>query len=305
LPQHRAEAAKRLQKNTVALPFAGLLRIFCTDQYFSEQMEFSPCALYARMPLSTGEGITMRRIFLASIVALLAPIGTAAAAGAPAYDWSGIYIGLNYGVAVTSGHWNNSNDPNAVPYNQPFDFSSQDSGFIAGGQIGINKQFDNVIPGYGLVLGLEGAVDGADINGQTAVPAVNALLQTKQNRLESVVAHFGIAADRLLLYASAGAAFTSYHFYDIDHSSAGTYSDTYPASSRTGWTAGLGLDYAVFGNWIVGFDWKYADFGTRNVASGYLTGSGPPAGPGFDLIAVRETENTIMARFSYKFAGFP
>jgi outer membrane immunogenic protein len=205
-------------------------------------------------------------------------------------DWSGAYIGLNAGAAFSRGEWDNSADPNAIPFNVLIDFTAKNTGFIGGGQIGYNHQINQ------LVLGIEGDLDYLGIDGNNAPVnfAYDAYIHTEQKWLGSVVGRLGYASDRLLIYGTAGVAFTSYEFTTINYNLS-TFIVNHPADDRTGWTAGAGAEYAVTDKLTAGIDFRHYDFG-RNTLS-----SSDPAGPGLDVLRVKEIDNVIKARINYKF----
>jgi len=228
--------------------------------------------------------------------------GAAHAAGdGPVYDWSGPYVGLNGGYAWNHAEWDNSADPNAGIFGNRFHFTAEDSDFVLGGQAGYNFQFDH------FVAGVEVSGDYTHIDKSDRVPGIAdvATLRTKQNWLLSVGPRLGYAFDRALLYGGAGVAVTHYQFSDTDSNIAGTFAVNYPSKTLIGWTAGGGAEYAITEHWIAGVDYKHYDFHVATAASGLLAGHGPPAGPGFDLIRVNETEDVVTARISFKFGAPP
>lgn len=117
-----------------------------------------------------------------------------------AFSWSGFYFGGH-------GGWGFGQPPFV-------------DGAVAGGQIGVNWQFD------AFVLGAE--ADGSWVD-WTAIDAVGSA------RLRG-----GLASDRFLVYATGGAAFRE--FDDI------------------GWVVGGGLEYAIGQNWTVGAEYLYYEF---------------------------------------------
>ena len=241
------------------------------------------------------------RVAAATAAAMLLLGGSAhAQGGAPAVDWSGPYVGVNGGYAWSHADWNNSSDPNGPFFGDVFNFGKEDDGFLAGGHAGYNFQFGRV------VLGIEGSFDYVDIDHSARVPGVadDTTLRTTQRWLGTVGPRLGYSVDRALLYGTIGAAFTRYKFSDDACCVAGHYAVSYPSKTWAGWTVGLGGEYAITDNIVAGLDYKHYEFGGTTVASGLLTGTGPPAGPGFDLMHVNETEDVLTARISYKFGAF-
>src|SRR6478735_3468050 len=73
-------------------------------------------------------------------------------AAVPIFTWTGFYVGVNAGYG-----WNTNNDRVFVP---GFGFvdSGSNGGFVGGGQIGYNYQFNQ------FVVGVEADIQYADIN---------------------------------------------------------------------------------------------------------------------------------------------
>ena len=193
----------------------------------------------------------MKRVLLAC-VGVLALGGAAAAADlpvapapyykapvyAPAYNWSGFYLGINGG-----GGWGRSTWTTTGPFDT--------SGALVGGTIGYNYQMNQV------VLGVEGDLDWSNINGSTSTgctSATGAGCQTSNNWLGTVRGRLGYAADRFMPYITGGAAFG-----DIKASGPGlTGTDT----TNVGWTLGGGIEFAIAGHWTAKAEYLYVDLGS-------------------------------------------
>ncbi|MGH6925799.1 MAG: outer membrane protein [Propylenella sp.] len=157
----------------------------------------------------------LRLVASASAFALMA--GVAAAADLPppitvappvltapipiAFNWSGFYFGGHGGWGFGSGAFSD--------------------GFVIGGQVGVNWQFNS------FVIGAEGDGSWVDWGATDAVGTV---------RLRG-----GLAFDRFLAYGTGGAAFQD--FDDV------------------GWVAGAGLEYALWDNWTIGVEYLHYDLG--------------------------------------------
>ena len=69
----------------------------------------------------------------------------------------------------------------------------------------------------------------------------------------------GVAFERILIYATGGAAFAKItNTYDTTPFGGGFASIS---DWRTGWTVGGGIEYAVANNWSVRGGYRYSDFG--------------------------------------------
>lgn len=191
----------------------------------------------------------MRRVVLACVgIATLG--GVAAAADLPpstpapyykspavytplAYTWSGLYIGINGGGAWGSSTWTSTG-------------SFTTTGGFVGGTIGYNYQMDQA------VLGIEGDIDWADINGSTS-SGCPANCKTNDNWLGTVRARLGFAADRFMPYVTGGLAGG-----DIQASRPGFAGGSV---TNAGWTAGGGIEFALPGHWSAEAEYLYVDLG--------------------------------------------
>jgi outer membrane immunogenic protein len=176
----------------------------------------------------------------------------------PVYNWSGFYIGGNVGGGFANSSWTDS-------FTGANDTFSKD-GFIGGGQIGANVQFN------WLVLGVEGDFDwtglkgsGTDSNGNT--------INTNTQWTSTVTGRVGAAFDRLLVYGKGGVAFAN------DESSVNTLSGVSASTTftRTGWTAGAGLEYALAQNWTAKIEYDYLGFGSETLDLSLPTVPNPTA----------------------------
>ncbi len=214
----------------------------------------------------------------------------------PLFTWTGIYVGgqIGYAWARNDGSINNpAPGIPGLPSSIFLPFSLDLRGVIGGAHLGYNLQYNQ------WVVGLEGSVDGTSLNKQQLVggfpPFFQGLLQTRMDVQGSIRGRVGIALDRVLLYATGGVAFTnlknSYNTLPLG----GLDSIT---STRTGWTVGGGLAYAVTNNWSIGAEYRYSDFGSRNDFSAIAL---------FPNSFVRHhlTEHQVQGRFSYKFDWGP
>jgi outer membrane immunogenic protein len=220
----------------------------------------------------------MKRVVLACVgIAALGGVAAAAdlppAGGAPyykapavyappAYTWSGFYLGINGGGAWGTSSWTT-----------PGSFDT--SGGFVGGTIGYNYQMDQA------VLGVEGDIDWADING--SVSCSTGSCKTNDNWLSTVRARLGYAADRFMPYVTGGLAVG-----DIQASAPG-----FPGGSVTnaGWTAGGGIEFALPGHWSAKAEYLYVDLG--NFSCGISCGSAAQT--------VSFTANLFRGGINYRF----
>ncbi|MCI0468177.1 MAG: porin family protein [Beijerinckiaceae bacterium] len=227
----------------------------------------------------------MRKLFLlAAFLAAAAPAMAAdipppapppADAPPPLFTWTGFYLGGQIGYA-----WGTDR----VTVN-PFGFGTNftPNGVVGGAHIGYNLQLNQ------FVAGLEGDVEGTGIS-RTFSPG-GVVYDTNVPVQGSIRARLGIGFDRVLLYATGGAAFAGFETtvtgFGVDRTS----------QTRAGWTVGGGIEYAVTPNWSIRAEYRYADFGSFTYATPLAFGVG-------SSVRHQETENAVRAGFSYRFGPF-
>ena len=227
------------------------------------------------------------RVFTAGLLVLmtLGPLGATYAADLPlpqalptraAYfpppvsDWGGLYIGANGGYGFGSSSWTDGNNPGntLLPGGTTTSSGSTGnfgiSGLLLGGTVGANYQTS------ALVFGVEADLDWSKIKGSVTTPfcslpvsatAAGSTCETKNGWLGTARARFGYAADRVLFYATAGAAFG-----DVGAGLTGTGAAGFsPATgnfqgiTKFGWTAGAGVEVAFTPNWSAKVEYLFID----------------------------------------------
>jgi outer membrane immunogenic protein len=196
------------------------------------------------------------------------------AAPAPAYDWSGFYIGGNLGFGWNGGSFS---DPLGNT------FTPTTSGqFLGGGQVGLNYQFWG-----GALIGAAADFDWLpNTNGNTAllanppgVPTGSTASVTVNNRwLTTVTGRLGYAWDRVLLYGKGGGAWVGSNSPNVTINGDPVVVST--SSGNSGWTAGLGVEWAFWGNWSARIEYDFVGLNSQTFALPVSVG-GLPAGDQF------------------------
>ncbi len=162
---------------------------------------------------------------------------------APAYNWTGFYIGVNGGYA-----WGKATDT-FVDWNH--------NGGMFGGTAGYNWQFGSI------VLGIEGDVDWTNMSGST----LGGLVTTKSSWVGSARGRVGYAFDRFLPFVTGGAAFGDGKICIVQ-----IFCDQ---KTHVGWTVGGGLEYALpMHNWTAKVEFRHSEFGTKDYTILGITGPG-------------------------------
>jgi outer membrane immunogenic protein len=222
--------------------------------------------------------------FLLAGACFAAWVGSAAAADmatmkapayTPPYSWTGCYGGINFGSVFEKDVWSGT----AVSSS----YGTTD--LLLGGQIGCNYQVGT------WVFGIQGDYDWTNATGSGPDLSNPAGLtdQTHVNSYGSVTGRLGYAMDRWLPYFKGGGAWTH------DAYSAIVTIPNIPFSSasgtRSGWTIGGGLEYAIVSNLSIFIEYDYADFGTRTLT--FNSAALPSA-------SIRETDSIVKVGLNWK-----
>jgi outer membrane immunogenic protein len=198
----------------------------------------------------------------------------------PVYSWSGFYVGLHGGGGFGDVTFTNT----------PFDLDNHTiDGGLAGGHIGYNWQMSS-----SWLLGVEASGTWSGVK-KTVFGPFDGLLNdrwtTEVKWLATVTPRIGVTISNWMWYLKGGVAFA-----EIDHhleSPIGPVSfDT--SGTQVGWTVGFGGELLLAGNWILGVEGNFYDFGSLKANSGIAN---------FPDHDVDVNMWSILGRVSYKFGG--
>jgi outer membrane immunogenic protein len=207
---------------------------------------------------------------------------------APVFSWTGFYIGLHAGYG-----WG-EHDTELLTQNHKSD------GFMGGGQIGYNWQFNNI------VLGVEADISYSDIKSNDTVffalggATSTTTIQHQLDYFATFRGRLGMAFGPVLPYITAGAAYGSME------SSATAVNAGFPpgfngafagsdSQGHWGWVAGGGLEYAFAPNLSAKVEYLYADLGSKTyLALPQLD----PTPRTHDLVV-----QTVRVGLNYRFGG--
>lgn len=178
------------------------------------------------------------------------------------YDWTGFYVGghMGYGEAGFGAGSNPLQDQGAfLPHSA--------TGLIGGFQLGYNRQFANRV-----VLGIEADSTFTSPTDGPALARSLAPFHTTIDYVGTVRGRIGYAFDRFMPYVTGGVAWGHTH---INVNDGDGVTSLFPVGHyQAGWTAGLGLEYAVSGNWTAKAEYDYVDLSRKTYdLSGFGLGS--------------------------------
>jgi len=252
------------------------------------------------VPFGESLGLFVKKLALAVSVLAASAMGASAAdmaVKAPRYEapeaavstWTGFYVGASLGGEQANANWTTTSiavaapgfviPPPTVDGSSPRRFSPSSGRF--GGFAGYDYQFapqwvagivldaayfDRTVttvggPGctFTCILGVPGP--GADVSSVRAKWDADV-----RGRLGYLV------TPNVLLYGTGGIAFQNFSNSATCQTSLSDplcgptpipiFATATNSSTRTGWTAGVGIDAKIFANWMLRAEYRYSDFGT-------------------------------------------
>lgn len=227
---------------------------------------------------------------------------------APAYNWSGFYIGLHGGYAYGEQDVAWAPNPVGFPVSGPAltalgSGGINGSSFAGGAQIGFNWQIQN------LVVGVEGDWSWLDVSGSRTADLATTLGPPSApirstfavDWVASVRARLGLAFDNWLVYATGGVAWADMSVSDrVTFNASNTFNAAAGSDTVTGYVIGAGVEWAFQRNWTLRGEFLHYGFDDLNVSS---RNSDIVTFPNANIAhSHRNTDiNVIRAGINYKF----
>jgi outer membrane immunogenic protein len=204
-----------------------------------------------------GLGVTIVRI--APALAVVAALCSAQAALAQDpllapvsfYNWTGVYVGANLGYASASITDTTTSGGTSTSSSQTM------TGFIGGGQLGANFQWNRTVFGFEV-----------DANASSQNTSSNTLTASMPS-FATARARIGYAYDRLHYYVTGGGGYVQFSSSGTTTDATGAPVTTAGSSRRTAWVAGAGTESAVTPNVILRLEFLYLQLleNTQNSAT--------------------------------------
>jgi outer membrane immunogenic protein len=248
----------------------------------------------------------MKKFLLAGVALSALIAGPAMAADLPArgpvykaappvmtyFSWTGCYVGGHVGGVWSQRDWSvGAGDPFFLPGQA---FGSHDAnGWLGGAQVGCNYQTGP------WVFGIQGDYAWTDASGSgadslNAVLFPGATISSNMKGLSSVTGRVGYAWDRFLGYVKGGGAWVQEEYTATAGPFVGTASQT-----RSGWTVGVGGEYAFTNNFTGFIEYNYYGFDDKSVtlASGL--------GGVYNVVNVKQDLSVVKIGVNWKFGKGP
>ncbi|HQZ12175.1 MAG TPA: porin family protein [Devosia sp.] len=180
------------------------------------------------------------------------------------YDWSGFYAGINAGYGGGTFAHPLVIEGFGEPISGSLDVTA--GGFLGGGQVGFNHQFDN------FVIGLEADLQGSTIDGRLSatlageVAGISADVGTRLDWFGTLRGRAGVAFERALVYGTAGLAYG--HTTSSVNASGEVLAEPFSDGvdhNRWGYAVGAGIEYALTDNLTFKTEYLYTNLGSAEV----------------------------------------
>jgi len=274
--------------------------------------------------LATVAALVFASLASAADMPVKAPVYKAPVA-APAFSWTGLYVGVNagdgwrdpanFGTVLTPCTVTGNCAAGRVygsPVNQALGSAlgtgsgSRGSGFTGGGQIGYNWQIKNIV--FGLEADFESFKQSSSLAGSGIDSTGNVLTVNNQvgsTWLATIRPRVGYVWDRTLIYATGGVAFTNLKYTQTMATGLVNASGTQTVSqTKTGWTAGAGVEYALWNNWSVRAEYLYLQFSGLSGTGVLMEGDGLGTNSNvFTGSTGTLHDNVVRAGLNYRFGG--
>jgi outer membrane immunogenic protein len=237
--------------------------------------------------------MTLRRWMTGALAAAAALCVTGQAQAQP-YNWGGLYFGVHAG-----GVW--ADVDRSYPIDDHFAFAGSSlTHDLSGGAVGVHAGLQHQSGQF--VYGIEVAVTSpfearSNVVGAFVSPVGSdpTSLRAELDWIATATAKLGFSFGQTLLYVKGGYAGAKIGTRDID-SAAHDLSDR---RMHHGWTVGVGVDYAITPNILLGVGYDYIDVNAQTHSSPCPPGT--CAAPEFQSVRIDpEAIHQVAARLTFK-----
>jgi outer membrane immunogenic protein len=207
----------------------------------------------------------------------------------PPPTWTGCYIGANVGGIFGRGD----------AHFDTFEIGSNDrSGFTGGGQIGCDYQFAG-----GWVIGIRNMFNGTSLGRDRTlfdpITATTVTVNTDFNWFDTLTGRIGYAfAPNWLLYGQGGVAWAKASADVTFTDGLGNFLSGSIDKTRTGWTAGGGVEWMFARGWSAFLEGNYMDFGDHDHS---VFGAGVICPVGGCNFTTHAKAATVLVGVNYRF----
>jgi len=200
------------------------------------------------------------------------------------FKWSGFYVGAHLGGGHTNLEATETVNPSSPIFFDTLTYGQDATSVVGGLQAGWQRQWEK------FVAGIEVTYTLLQFDETTQSPLVPGLTRSAEvHDLFTLTGRLGYADGRWLAYAKGGWASAE---VDIRFRDATGIVIASSGGRESGWTAGVGIDYALLPNLFLGIEYNYLHF-RADVA--------PPLLANTQFGDVDVAIQTLVVRLNYRF----
>jgi len=210
------------------------------------------------------------------------------------FDWSGFYGGAHLGAAYAQADSTEVLFPDNPVLTQFITFEQSETSVTGGIQAGWQRQWGKLVGGFeaGLTLVRFDSTTSAEQDSGFISDLVAGLSRSVEaSDIFTFTGRLGYADGRWLAYIKGGVASGQ---IDVTYRDAVNSTATTSSEREIGWTAGVGIDYALSHNLFLGFEYNFMHF--RSDVS-------PPPIPGAQFGDIDVDIQNVVVRLNYRFGG--
>jgi outer membrane immunogenic protein len=210
----------------------------------------------------------------------------------PVWSWTGCYVGGHAGGLRTEAKEWIVRTPGGAFYGQSLGKHDADS-WVGGVQAGCDYQFAGRF-----VIGIQGdyAVTDAEGSHDSALE-FGVAYHSKVKSLATVTGRIGYAWERFLGYVKGGGAWERDNYWATTIILGTAYT---ARQTRSGWTIGVGGEYAMTNFLSTFVEYNCYDYDTRDVGfTPQISGLGPA------FVDIKATTSVVRAGLNFRFGGYP
>jgi opacity protein-like surface antigen len=209
-------------------------------------------------------------------------------------DWSGFYVGGNLGGAHSSAESTLVLFADSPTFFQSDNFGQSETSVTGGVQAGWQRQWGKLVAGVEAgytLLSFDSTSDAQFLPGLEAELVAGLTRSVEVRDIFLLTARLGYADGRWLAYAKGGLANAE---VDVTYRDAVRATSSSTSGRENGWTAGVGIDYALTPNLFLGVEYNYIHV-RPDIAA-------PPI-PATDVGAVDIDIQNVVVRLNYRFGA--
>jgi opacity protein-like surface antigen len=177
------------------------------------------------------------------------------------FDWSGPYVGATLGLAHTQAE--STETVSLVPddpfFDQSLNYDQSESSFAGGVYAGWQKHWGKMVLGgeVGFILLRFDTDQASPLIAELGEPGVDLTRSVEVRDIFTLTGRLGYADGRWLAYFKGGVANAE---VDAAYREEGSGASSSSSGREFGWTAGLGMEYALTHNMVLGIEYNYLHF---------------------------------------------